>query len=157
NELGLTLFKRAQQELDDPVERDRFLHRAVEQYQSTLRIDPEDLDAHYGLAQCFALLGEAIPSSASEETANSVGRAGLLALGKVFAEEKEPQARRLQAGAGLARRVMRFGEEATDPTAPKLPVLQALINQCRPIYESATDEGLRAAAAHVLAALHRQA
>jgi hypothetical protein len=52
---------------------------------------------------------------------------------------------------------MRFGDAGTDPTAPKLPVLQALINQCRPIYETATDEGLRTAAAHVLAAFHRQA
>src|SRR5439155_490164 len=57
NELAATLFKRAQQE-DEPAERARFLRQAVERYQSTLQVDPEDLDAHYGLAQCYSRLGD---------------------------------------------------------------------------------------------------
>src|SRR5262249_33066052 len=58
NELATTLRKRSQQE-DTVEERDRFLMRAVEHYERTLRVDSEDLDAHYGLAECFDRLGQA--------------------------------------------------------------------------------------------------
>src|SRR5205823_14525345 len=50
NELARTLFLRSQK-ADTKNERDPFLTRAIEEYEKTLRIDPEDLDAHYGLAQ----------------------------------------------------------------------------------------------------------
>src|SRR5262249_44604176 len=62
NELGTTLFKRAQQEFGDRAERDRFLKRAAGQYERTLKLDAEDLDAHYGLAQCYKQLGEEAPA-----------------------------------------------------------------------------------------------
>src|SRR5262249_10226819 len=61
DELGKTLFKRALQE-ESVAERDRFLRQVVSLYERTLQIDSEDLDAHYGLAQCFALLGESMPA-----------------------------------------------------------------------------------------------
>jgi hypothetical protein len=61
NELAATLFKRAQQE-DEVAERDRFLRRAVTHYERTLQIDSEDLDAHYGLNQCFTRLSESMPA-----------------------------------------------------------------------------------------------
>jgi tetratricopeptide (TPR) repeat protein len=157
NELGNTLFKRAQLEQDDLAARDRFLRQAVERYQSTLWIDPEDLDAHYGLAQCFGLLGAAMPAAENQEASRVSGRDGLLALGKKFADVNEPNQRRIQAAAELSRAINQFGDQAPNPTAPKLQILQALMSQCRPVYESATDEQLRAAAAHVLGTLHRQA
>src|SRR5262249_52098819 len=48
NELGNVLFSRAKEELDDPPQRNKFLRRAVDQFEKTLAIEAEDLDAHYG-------------------------------------------------------------------------------------------------------------
>src|SRR4029077_3358677 len=55
--LGNTLFKRSQLEGDDPAAERQYLERAVAAFERTLAIDPEDVDAHFGLSQCYARLG----------------------------------------------------------------------------------------------------
>jgi tetratricopeptide (TPR) repeat protein len=158
NELAATLFKRAQQE-DDPAERARFLRRAVERYERTLEIDPEDLDAHYGLAQCYSRLGEmngtdgghvanVLPAPPDDED--------LPALVQTFADIAAPTDQRLHAAAGLCRAVPNLGRQPTTPERPKLPVLLAAIHACRPVYAQDGDSQLRAAAAQVLGCLYRQ-
>src|SRR5436189_549848 len=57
NELGRTLFDRSKQE-GTREGRDRFLRRAVEQFESTIAIEPEDMEAHFGLGQCYLRLGQ---------------------------------------------------------------------------------------------------
>jgi tetratricopeptide (TPR) repeat protein len=60
NELGLTLFVRAQQ-LFDPAkreQRDGLLRQAVEQFEKTLSIDDENVTAHYNLALIYAQLAK---------------------------------------------------------------------------------------------------
>ncbi len=58
NDLGKALFTSAQQEEgNDAAARDRFLWRAVEQFEQTLRLDPENVTAHEFLARCYARLG----------------------------------------------------------------------------------------------------
>ena len=58
NELGVALYKRAQQEDDGSPEQARFLKEAVTEFERTLELDAENLEAHYWLAQSYSLLGE---------------------------------------------------------------------------------------------------
>lgn len=60
NLLGLTLFDRARQIRDpDRLEaRQALLREAVAKFQETLRIDPEDVTAHYELSLLYQELGE---------------------------------------------------------------------------------------------------
>jgi tetratricopeptide (TPR) repeat protein len=58
NELGLTLFVRAQQMFDPSQreERDALLQQAAQQFQRTLELDEENVTAHYNLALIYAQL-----------------------------------------------------------------------------------------------------
>jgi tetratricopeptide (TPR) repeat protein len=156
NELAHALFLRAQQGAD-PAARDRFLDRAVGRYEATLAIDREDLDAHYGLAQCFALLGEAarLPAVAPEPVAASAAR--LRELAAEFADPRLPLARRLEAAARLDQCLPRFAGAPANPAEPRLPVFLDLIARCRPVYGDHDGGPTRAAAARLLGQLHRRA
>jgi tetratricopeptide (TPR) repeat protein len=57
NELGQALFERAKQERGEG--RRPFLQQAVEQFQKTLKIDSENLAAHYNLGLIYDQLGDA--------------------------------------------------------------------------------------------------
>lgn len=61
NELGRTLYERAKQERGEALraEREALLREAVEWHQRALVQDPENVDAHYGLALLFEDLGQA--------------------------------------------------------------------------------------------------
>ena len=58
NELGQTYFERAKLERDEPARQREFLLKAVEQFQRTLELDPENLAAHFNLAQLLTRLGD---------------------------------------------------------------------------------------------------
>jgi tetratricopeptide (TPR) repeat protein len=60
NELGLTLFTRAQQALGErrKSERESLLRQAAAQFEKTLTLDSEDVTAHHNLALIYAQLGE---------------------------------------------------------------------------------------------------
>lgn len=59
NDLGQILFQRARQERGESRRpfREKFLQDAVDQFQRTLAIDPENVTAHFNLAQLYAELG----------------------------------------------------------------------------------------------------
>jgi tetratricopeptide (TPR) repeat protein len=59
NELGLTLFERAKMERSDPAKRQTFLAQAREAFDKTLKLDSENMTAHYNLALIYAQLGDA--------------------------------------------------------------------------------------------------
>ncbi len=61
NEIGDTLFELAKRMrgAEASAERERTLVAAVEWFEKTLAIDPENLTAHYNLAQIFERLGDA--------------------------------------------------------------------------------------------------
>ncbi len=60
NELGLTLFFRAQQMVgaDKQEQRRTLLGQAVDQFEKTLQLDSENVTAHYNLALLYAQLGD---------------------------------------------------------------------------------------------------
>jgi tetratricopeptide (TPR) repeat protein len=61
NELGQTLFERAEREwsADRKTERDLLLAQAAEQFKKTLTLDSENVAAHYNLQLIYAKLGDA--------------------------------------------------------------------------------------------------
>lgn len=58
NELGLSLFERAKQELRNADERTRLLQEATEWFARTLTLDPENVTAHYNIALIAGQLGD---------------------------------------------------------------------------------------------------
>ena len=58
NELGLTLFERAKAERANPEKQKEFLAEAVRRFEDTLKIDSENLTAHYNLGIIHGSLGD---------------------------------------------------------------------------------------------------
>jgi tetratricopeptide (TPR) repeat protein len=156
NELGRTLFDRAKQEFDT-AQRDRFLRQAIAQFEKTLTIDSEDLDAHYELTQCYSRLAEDVP--VAESSAEKLFPAGttLRQYAKTFTDPKEPADRRYVAGRLLAKEIIKFGDQPADPKKPKMLAIQALIEECSPVFRQQETRELVAVAAFVLGQLHLQA
>jgi tetratricopeptide (TPR) repeat protein len=61
NELGQALFERAKLERGPSAEnaRRQFLQKAAAQFEETLRLDAENVTAHYALSLIYAQLGDA--------------------------------------------------------------------------------------------------
>lgn len=60
SELAAMLFERARQERGEPrlAQRRQYLEQARDEFNQVLREDPENVTAHYGLAQLYAELGD---------------------------------------------------------------------------------------------------
>jgi hypothetical protein len=58
NEYAQTLFDRSKLERNDPGRRNEYLHQAEYWFQRVLQLDSENAEAHYGLSQAYARLGE---------------------------------------------------------------------------------------------------
>jgi tetratricopeptide (TPR) repeat protein len=156
NALGRALFERALQDVGKPAVRDPFLMEAIEQYENTLRIDPENLDAHYGLHQCFRLLGRAMPKGKSAEQAPGTDEASLQELARTLLDVAADRAARLEAAARLARAVTALGAEPVSATQPKRARFETLLPRIGPYFRRESDTALKAAAAHVLDKLHQE-
>lgn len=154
NELAATLFRRSQQE-DEVAERDRFLRQAVARYEETLTIEPEDLDAHYGLSQCFARLGERPLQGVQTTAPLSTDDHVLLAEATKVANQQLDRAERIKTAVWLAESLVKYAEIPSSPERQKLPTLLALIAKCRPVYDE-NDVTLRVAVARLLGRIYRQ-
>jgi tetratricopeptide (TPR) repeat protein len=157
NKLGNTLFKRSQLEGDDPAAERRFLERAVAAYERTLAIDPEDLDAHFGLYQCYARLGRDVPSVDEGGVPPPEARQEVLnALGEQIIDTRMSPESRVQAALKLGDGATAWGREPTQPDRPRLPTYQALIVKLRPAFHAEAAVDVRAALATALGHLHRE-
>jgi tetratricopeptide (TPR) repeat protein len=58
NELGQTYFERSKLERADKTKQKEFLDQAIQRFNRTLEIDPENLTAHYNLALIYTQLGD---------------------------------------------------------------------------------------------------
>lgn len=151
-ELGRTLYKRSELEPENSDSERAFLARAVAACERALAVDPEDLDSHYWLNQCYHKLGRGAPLSPTPKNPVSTDR--LKQLGEAVANKGSGSDQRVKAAAELAAAVTALGMRSPDPQSPKLPPIRALFNQLRPAYHEETDPGVRAAIAAVLAELH---
>src|SRR5262249_52466569 len=135
--------------------RDEFLLRAVEQYERTLKLDPEDLDAHYGLYQCFQMLGLPAPR-VKVEGAGKTDEDALVGLSATLRDGKAAREDRLAAAAQLGLAVSALGREPTTAKAPKRPRFDLLAAQLRPAFHKESDPAVKAALAGVLGNVHRE-
>src|SRR5262249_19657366 len=142
----------SQLEKDDVTARDQFLQRAVEQFERTLEIDSEDLDAHFGLYRCYTQLAE----SAGTAAGTAAEGAELMPLAREPAYQKHAAEQRLQGAARLLAGLGKLAERPQQRDRPKLGLLQSLASACRATFRHTSDPALQAAAAAVLAPIHRQ-
>ena len=146
NQLALTLFHRSEQE-DDEAGQERFLKESVREYEKTLELDAENLDAHYGLSQVYGELGKSLATTEMRTTAPDL--AELERLSARFFDTKSADAAR-----ELARALEAFAQKPPKLGEPKLPFVTDAIKQARKVFQDDPDSAHRAAAAHVLGRLH---
>ncbi|RIK76928.1 MAG: hypothetical protein DCC68_18380 [Planctomycetota bacterium] len=163
NDLAATYYKRSQR-ANDPAIQEPLLIKAVERYSQTLALDFENLDAHYGLSQCFVrLAGSALEAPPAEGEDRTIEAAALFDLAQRFTDGGAPIKERIDGGVRLARDIARYASQPADPRRPKLHTWFDLIAAVRPVFDaspqllangdSRTD--LRRTAAGLLGLLHR--
>jgi tetratricopeptide (TPR) repeat protein len=153
--LGRTLFSRSKLAAGDPDRQRGFVLRAVSAYERALLVDPEDVDSHSGLGDCYAQLGQDAPDDACAEPA-PVTPGRLLALGAAIADATAPSGTRMTTAAQLGRALVTLGRQPLDPTTPKLPTLRDLLVQLRKAYQETSYAAVRDAIAADLGHLHRE-
>jgi hypothetical protein len=158
NALGRALFERATLERGNPAARDPFLLEAIEQYERTLSLEPEDLMAHYGLHQCFQMLGRPMSKLEHElpEKTPKTDEASLQELARTLLDGKADTAARREAAIRLVQGVTALGAEPLSVTQPKRPRFQLLLAQIQPSFQRENDREMKMATAYVLGALHRE-
>jgi tetratricopeptide (TPR) repeat protein len=147
NKLGDAFYKRALASGDDE-ERELYLKRAVARYQDTLKIDPENVDAHYGLKLGYTAL-------AGDDTDVASRPGDVEELAARFAEGKRPTDERLAEGRLLAATLRKLAEQPTDLSYRKQPLLERVARQVKPLIDE-SDGRLRTQAAVVLALVHHE-
>src|SRR5262249_24377684 len=137
--LGKTLFKRSQLERDDPKIEVQTLLQAIEVLEKVLAIEPEDLDAHQWLKQCYSNLGRDAPVAKESADAKDIGAASLQAQANTIADQHRTRDEHLQAALNLKLALEIFGQrplliqEQPPVLAPKLPVIRNLQIQLRSV------------------------
>jgi tetratricopeptide (TPR) repeat protein len=152
--LGRTLYDRSELDRHRPEAQRQFLLRAVAAFERVLAIDPENIEAHYGLKQCYEELRTG--SSPAAPPGSPVTAERLKELGDAAAKKDTPGTQRASAAAELEAAVTVWCRAKPDPANPRLPTVRALINQLRPAYHEEKDAAVQTALAAVLAALHRE-
>jgi tetratricopeptide (TPR) repeat protein len=150
--LGQALFKRGQL-AEDAAEQALWLRRSVAAYRKTLAIDPEDLDAHYGLSQCFGRLSADYDVPAGEAPEMEA----LQPLALVASNATLSPRDRIEAANRLVRGLEAMGKEAPQASRPKLPVVRTVWRPLLKAYRDEPDGPASVAVAAALAAAHREA
>jgi tetratricopeptide (TPR) repeat protein len=156
--LGKAYFKRSQRERHDPALERSSLLKAIEAYERTLKIESEDLEAHYGLFQCYHRLAEDVPEGVKPAEGGD-----LTSYATTAANAQEGRDKRLAAALTLVRDVPEYCRQPLSDggkpakLSPHLPTVLALIARVRPAFEAEKDDGVQAALADALATLHQEA
>ena len=151
-ELGKTLYRRGQIEPEGSEAQKQFLTRAITAFDRALAVDPEDLDSHYGLSQCYSAL--AAPAAESSPAAGPVTADGLQSLAATVTNPTAPKPDRVAAAGRLAEAVAEFGRQTPDPKAPKLPPIRGLLTDLRAAFGKEPDPDVKGMIAGALAQLH---
>jgi hypothetical protein len=146
NELGKTLFQRSKWE-DGEAERDKYLKEAVKQFEKTLTLDAEDIDAHEFLRQCYARLGGDLPADPPAPAPKDDNEMYLLRLAQEFADTAAPAEKRIAAAHDMLP-LLKQG--------PSEDVLLTIHRQVQGASARSGDVWLRLAAGPVLVEMDRQ-
>jgi hypothetical protein len=154
NALGRTLFDRGLLDQGRPEVAKQFLLRAVNAFERTLAVDQENVEAHYGLKQCYDHLSTGSTPAAAVTGPVSVDR--LKELGDAATKKERSPAERAASAAELEAAITAIGREKPDPKRPRLPTFRPLVTQLQAAYHAEQDSGAQASLAAALAALHRE-
>jgi tetratricopeptide (TPR) repeat protein len=152
DELGRTLFKRSTLEESGSEAERQYLLRAVQAFERALAVDSEDLEAHYGLYQCYDRLSVGAPSPAQVAAAQSADIEAL--LNQALSDSPNGSDRRERL-AQLHGAVIAWSQRAPDPRAPRLPTLRLALQRLRAAYHAEKDPAVQTSLAAVLSELHR--
>lgn len=150
NLIANQLFKRAQGEDPGGDAQRRILLKAVGYSERTLAIDPDNVEAHDLLKQCYAALSEPPGNTAAPAFPELPG------LAKQAADASKPKAGRLAAADALRSGLEGVSRQPARADQPKLNALRTIWKDLRPAYHSEADVELRAALAGALTALHQE-
>jgi tetratricopeptide (TPR) repeat protein len=168
NELGIVRFERAEQERGAAraAERQRRLREAVDAFEHTLAIDPEDLTAHFNLALLYGILASDANDAARSNTADDLPASeGITASSlRELAEEVTGSSKTgakgqpVQAAAKLARAIPGFLKAKRDPFESRLVTLVDILPPMRTAYRerASREPEFGNAVASVLNVLHRE-
>ncbi len=154
--LGLTTYKRSQLESENSSAKRDFLQRAISAYERALGVDPEDLDAHYGLSQCYSRLSEELPSKGVDAEARPVSTQVLFEMASIVANPKESTDQRIQEAERLCDLLADLGRNAPDPVRPRLPVLREILAILQNAFHAESGSKVQPSIAAVLGNLHRE-
>jgi len=152
NEWGRTLFKRSTLEATDSEAERQYLLRAVQAFERALAVDPEDIEAHYGLYQCYDRLSSGAPSPVAISEAQSAEIEAMLS--RILSRRADERQQRDEL-AQLHGAVIAWGQRPPDPRAPRLPTLRRAIEHLRNAYHAEQNPAVRQSLAAVLSEFHR--
>jgi len=152
--LGQTLVNRSLLDQHRPEVAETYLRRAIDAFERTLALDPENVEAHYGLRQCYDFLASG--STPAVHDGGAVTAERLRQLSDATAASGIPVSDRAARAAELEAAITALGRQKPDPAAPRLPTIRALLTQLRPVFHAEQDPAARAAVAAAMAALHRE-
>ncbi len=149
--LAQAYFRRAQLEAQGTAVQTEFLMKSVATYKQVLSFDPEDLLAHYGLNQCYSLLGASAPNGINpvEGTLDEVRQL-------TSATNAGSLAERTEAALKLSDSVGKLGRKRPDSSAPRLKPLQEARLKLQEVYTAENDPMAKAAFAMALSSIHRE-
>jgi tetratricopeptide (TPR) repeat protein len=167
NELGIVRFERAEQERGPKraAERERRLREAVNAFEHTLALDPEDLTAHFNLALLYGILaGESADESSGRVTEKSASVRITAEDLRRLVDDAAPAGpiRSNPAGASaatkLAQAIPSFLAGDRDPFESRLSTLVEILRKMQNVYRQHAhgDPEMGKAVASVLQVLHRE-
>jgi tetratricopeptide (TPR) repeat protein len=161
NALGLALYNRGRVEPLDSPERRKFLEEAVAAWNETLKIDSENIAAHYGLGLAYADLGRGadvkkLPVVAGSGPFPTGGTSSaVLSWADLALDAAQPPPQRGVRALELAEQVRHFVKNKREPFVNRLEPLHAVYGKLAPAFAQEADPAARAAYAQALSAVHK--
>lgn len=158
NRKALALYNRARQESRGTPEREEFLRRSLEAYRETLKIDSENVSAHYGLGLIYNELARGnelkeAPSGSADQVI--APEDWTRSLADAAAPGLSADVRKRRVAALLFNGVQKIVDGPRQPYTSRLEPLYELIEKLSPLASSESDAGARAALARLLEVTHK--
>jgi tetratricopeptide (TPR) repeat protein len=131
-----------------------FVRRAIEAYERVLALEPEMLDSHFGLSQCFGML--AGKSLSLTPFGSSTPNEQIDRYTNVLTDAKRPSEERIESARELTAAIYNWHQLPMNLEQPRLPRLQRLSKQLYSLFQQPNPEPLSAALAAALAQVHLQ-
>ncbi|MDR3618925.1 MAG: tetratricopeptide repeat protein [Paludisphaera borealis] len=154
NELASASYARARIEPIDSVERKTWLKKSIAAYRRTLKIEAEDVAAHYGLGLALGdpAWGDKVVDDSPEPSVDSDALVDQLA-GVV--DRGSPAKERVRRALKLAGDVSRYMKGPRPRFQSRLDPLYEMVDQLSPVWDQENDPLVQAAVGRVLERTHK--